>query len=374
MAGRNITWTAGIIWAALRHRPARTIVLFLLLLLAATMAGALLELTFSLDRLLATQLERYGAGIVIDPAPGGVAQGQLLDEAIASRLAADFPMGPPVIWRRLRCDLELNGQPVTAEGIEPAELARHAGWWQLSGRWPRADELLAGRLLAERLRLTAGTTVTVAGRGPATSMALSGIVASGEEDDRLLLPLSLARQLAAMPGQSTQFRLQLPAGQDPAATVRRLQARFPFLSVREVRQVARANQQLRDKVLLLFSLAAAVMAASAAIGVTGTLGATILEREREIGLLKAIGATWQRVALLLAGEALLLALVAGLAGGLLGEGLSALVTVRVFAGPYAPGLVAVPAGLAAALVVAGIGIFWPLVRVHRLAVAASLRQ
>jgi hypothetical protein len=372
MSGR-ITWSAGIIWAALRHRPGRSAVLFLLLLLAATMAGALLELTVSLDRLLAGQLERYGAGIIISPGQGTGEREPLLGEAVANRLQAALP-GGTTIWRRLRIDLELNGQPVAAEGVEPGEMSRHAGWWQLDGRWPTGSELLAGRTLAERLRLRAGTTVTVAGRGPARTLPLAGIVASGEGDDRLLVPLPLAGQLAGLPGQATQFRLLLPAGLDPAAESRRLQTLFPDLTVREVRQVARASQQLRDKVLLLFSLAAAVMGASAAIGVTGTLGATILEREQEIGLLKAIGATWQRVALLLAGEALLLAAGAGLAGGLLGEGLSALVATRVFAGPYTPGLLGVPAGVLTALAVAGIGICWPLVRVHRLAVATSLRN
>ena len=374
MAGRTTRWTVGIIWAALRYRPGRTVILFLLLLLAATMAGALLELTISLDRLLAGQLERYGAGIVITPGPRVEGAAPLLDEAVASRLKSAFPGERPLIWRRLQNELELAGQPVQIEGIEPAEVARYAGWWQLDGRWPTAHELLAGRTLAERLQLKAGATVTVAGRGSSGSHPIAGIVASGEEDDRLLIPLPLAQQLVGLPGQATQFRLLLPAGLDSAAEARRLQSLFPDLTVREVRQVARANQQLRDKVLLLFSLAAAVMGASAAIGVTGTLGATMLEREQEIGLLKAIGATWQRVALLLAGEALLLALAAGLAGGLLGEGLSALVTTRVFAGPYQPSLLALPAGLLAALTVAGIGIFWPLVRVHRLTVATSLRQ
>lgn len=375
MVPRNLRWTAGIIGAALRHRPGRTCAIGLLLLLAATMAGTLLELTISLDRLLTGQLDRYGAGIVVTPSvQDGEGRGKLLAEADRERLLAAAPGAITASWRRLRLDLELNGQPVTAEGMETAELARYAGWWQVTGRWPAAEELLVGRNLAERLHLAAGTTVTVTGRTGSKTLPVAGIAASGEQDDLLILPLALAQQLAGLPALATELRLSLAAGRDPALIARNLQAKAPELTVREVRQVARANRQLRDKVLLLVTLAALVVGASAAIGVTGTLGATIMEREREIALLKAMGATWQRVALLLAGEAMLLAVGAGLAGGIFGEGLTALITTRIFAGPYQPGLVAIPAGLGAAVLVAAIGICWPLVRVHRVAVAVSLRQ
>lgn len=374
MPGGKIRWTAGIIWAALRYRRGRTAVLFLQLLLAAMMTGALLELSVSLDRLLAGQLERYGAGIIITPATDAGRKAPLLDEALTGRLREAFRGTSPTIWQRLLVDLEVNGQQVLAEGFEPAELSRYAGWWRLDGHWPTANELLVGSTLAERLRIKAGDTVTVTGRGTVSTLQVAGIVSSGEEDDRLIIPLTLSRKISGLPGQATQFRLLLQPKQSLAAEVLRLQGIFPGLTVREVRQVARANQQLRDKVLLLFSLAAAVVGVSAAIGVAGTLGATILEREQEIGLLKAIGATWQRVAVLIASEAMLLALGAGLAGGLLGEGLTALVTMRIFAGPYQPTLLALPTGLLAAVTVAFTGIFWPLVRIHRLAVATSLRQ
>lgn len=373
MAG-GARWTAGVIWAALRYRRGRTAVLFLLLLLAAMMAGALLELSVSLDRLLAGELERYGAGIIVTPGPVAEGKAPLLDGASADRLREAFRGTSTTIWQRLQVDLELNGQQVPAEGFEPTELTRFSGWWRLDGRWPAANELLAGSALAERLRIKAGDRVTLTGRGTSSTLQVAGIVANGEEDDRLIIPLNLAREISGLPGKATQFRLLLPSERTLATEVRRLQGIVPGLTVREVRQVARANQQLRDKVLLLFSLAAAVVGVSAAIGVAGTLGATILEREQEIGLLKAIGATWQRVAALLASEAVLLALGAGVAGGLLGEGLTALVTTCIFAGPYQPTLLALPAGVLAALAVAFTGIFWPLVRIHRLAVATSLRQ
>ena len=158
-----------------------------------------------------------------------------------------------------------------------------------------------GRTLAERLQLKAGATVTVAGRGSSGSHPIAGIVASGEEDDRLLIPLPLAQQLVGLPGQATQFRLLLPAGLDSAAEARQLQSLFPDLTVREVRQVARANQQLRDKVLLLFSVAAVAVghAWSVTFGDMGVIYQTL------VGLVKMDSASLAPFAALMLGFACL---------------------------------------------------------------------
>lgn len=374
MAMRQLDWTLKIIRASLRYRLGRTIALLLLLVLAATLAGAFLCLSVSLDRLLARQLERYGANVVMTPGESGGERPILMDEAIAGRLQELHQGRPLTTWQRLRVELAVNDRPVKAEGIEPAELARYAGWWRLAGEWPRQDELLMGSALAGELGIAPGAELVVAGRTGSRKLRLSGVISSGEEDDLLIVPLTLAQQLTGLEGKLSQLRLLLSTDRPLAESVARLQREFPTVTVREVRQVARAGAQLREKVLLLFSVAAVVTGLSAVIGVAGTLGAGILEREQEIGLMKSLGATRGRLSLLFAGEALLLGLVAGVAGGLLGEAVSALVTIVMFSGAFEPTLLALPAGLLTGLMVTLAGSCGPLYRIHRLTSAGNLRR
>src|SRR5262249_25388612 len=71
--------------------------------------------------------------------------------------------------------------------------------------------------------------------------------------------------------------------------------------------------------LMWGSAAAALL--TAVLGMVSTVFMTLLERRREIGLLKALGAEDATISGLFIGEALLLGLIGGLTGWLLGQGL-----------------------------------------------------
>jgi putative ABC transport system permease protein len=74
-----------------------------------------------------------------------------------------------------------------------------------------------------------------------------------------------------------------------------------------VRQTARTSEGLLAKVKLLMIMVTAVVLISAGSSVAGTMSTTVLERGKEIGLMKAMGGTRWEVMLIFCGEAALLA-------------------------------------------------------------------
>lgn len=100
------------------------------------------------------------------------------------------------------------------------------------------------------------------------------------------------------------------------------------------------------------------------IGVANTLVISVLERRREIGLRRALGATRAHIRNQFLAEALLLSLLGGLAGVVLGLGVTAAFAVsKGWPVSVPPGILA--AGLAATVIIGAVAGLWPAVRAAR---------
>jgi putative ABC transport system permease protein len=140
-----------------------------------------------------------------------------------------------------------------------------------------------------------------------------------------------------------------------------------------VRQVARTSEALLRKVELLMALVTAVVVLSSAGSVAGTMSTTVLERGREIGLMKAMGGTRREVLALFAREAVAFGLCGGVLGFLVGNAIAELVTRTVFATSISFMPHYFPAALAISLGIALLGSLGALLTVYRLDPAQSLR-
>ena len=234
---------------------------------------------------------------------------------------------------------------------------------------------MAGSDLAARLGLKVGDALRL--RGPAGEYAvrIDGIVTTGGEEDRFLyLDLVGLQDALGLAGRVTQVRLLTDAGREkPAATGARIQALLPNASVRAVRQVASTSEGLLRKVQLLMLIVTAVVVVACGASVAGTMGSTVLERSREIGLLKALGGTRGDVLLIFVVEGVALGVLGGVAGFLAGSGIAVLAAWSVFAttGEFLPRFL--PVALGVSLLLAFVGSIGPFMAIFRLDPVASLR-
>ena len=152
-----------------------------------------------------------------------------------------------------------------------------------------------------------------------------------------------------------------------------LQLLLPAAKVSEVRQTARTSEGLLAKVKLLMLMVTAVVLISAGSSVAGTMSTTVLERSKEIGLMKAVGGTRWEVMLIFCGEAAMLGIVGGVAGYIFGVVVAQFITKTVFSASaeFIPWFVFVSLGVS--LFLALLGSIGPMVSVFKLDPVRSLR-
>lgn len=379
-------WLIHVVMRALGHRKGRTALLLTVLAMASSLATALGIVSLSMSKRVAEEVRKYGANLVIIPesakmsvGSGGLNFGEIsepvyleqhrvVDAVARSGLKAEKSL-------HLRGALRLSKADIMVEGVDFAEIRRLFPWWQIRGNWPATGEVVLGSDLATHYKLKVGDIIEAAGPDRTLQARVAGIIATGGEEDGLLfVALPELQRLLMLEDCLTTVRLLVTAegsslGQKAAA----LQKFIPGARVSEVRQIARTSEGLLAKVKLLMILVTTVVLVSAGSSVTGTMSTTVLERSKEIGLMKAMGGTRWEVLMVFSAEAALLGVFGGVAGYLLGSGIAQFITKTVFSAsseviPWF-GLVSVSVSLFLAL----LGSLGPMISVFNLDPVKSLR-
>ncbi len=379
-------WLIHIVLRALGHRRGRTVLLLAVLAMASSLATALGIVSSSMEKRVAEEVRKYGANLIVIPesarldiGSGGLnfgvvsepayMQQRLVEEALVkSGLKAEVSF-------HLRGALQMKDADIMVEGVNFNDIRRLFPWWQLRGNWPAAGETVIGSDLATRMKLKAGDTVELGSVDNKIQLRISGIVASGgEEDDLLFMALPELQQALGLGGKLTLVRLMVTAGGNTLKTsAAALQMLIPSAKVTEVRQTARTSEGLLAKVKLLMLMVTAVVLISAGSSVAGTMSTTVLERSKEIGLMKAVGGTRWEVMLIFCGEAALLGVLGGIAGYVFGSIIAQFITRTVFAASadFIPWFAGISLGVS--LFLALLGSIGPMISVFKLDPVRSLR-
>ena len=278
--------------------------------------------------------------------------------------------------------------------------------WKVEGEWPDDQDgtgVLVGRRLAARLGVRAGGTLSIKLGGDSTASAntlqVRGILETGgAEDNQVLAPLALAQQLAGRGGKVRRVEVSALTKPEDAfarsdlsklspeeldrwyctpyasSIAYQIQQAIPEAQVTTIYQVADTEGKILNRVGILMGVLALAALLAAGLAVASMMLATALERRREIGLFKSLGATNARVATLLLLEAGVLGLVGGIAGYLLGSVLAWRVALVVFGVPVGVHLVMLPVCLGLALAVTLVGSVFPLGRALKVSPAVVLRD
>lgn len=232
-------------------------------------------------------------------------------------------------WRGLRTSLA--GEPLTLLGLPPT--SRLLTPRPLEGRWLAegdAGELVVTRLLQKQQpSLTVGSRHKLAGR----EWAVVGLVDSGPQ----ALAYTSRAALDALAGDdlATSVALRLERPSSPTAlldAVRQLREAFTEagIPIAATQSQAEHRRVVEDHLLMVVDFLGAmglVMIAVGAMGLASTMGLAVLERRREIGVLRAIGAGDGAILAMIQAEGLTLVLLSWLASLPLAVPLSALLEV-----------------------------------------------
>ena len=288
-------------------------------------------------------------------------------------------------------------------------------WWKVEGEWfperplmngkeqevtvkAPPEAVVVGASLASRAGIRVGDTLKIRIGGREIEATVSGILTSGgAEDQAIVAPLAYVQELTGHRGEYRRLAvsaLTVPedefAKRDPDTMTRtdydrwfctpyissiafQIKQSLPGAEVRVVRQVAETEGRVLGRLSALLWLVSVTALVSVALVIGSTAATTVLERRKEIGLMKALGAGRGRIVGLFVAEQVFVAVCGGSAGYLAGEGLGYVVGKVVFGVPATGRLVLLPVVMALALVVTLAGSLWPLGRVARLEAAPVLR-
>lgn len=187
---------------------------------------------------------------------------------------------------------------------------------------------------------------------------MRGVFDSGDSaDEQVWAPLDLAQELAGLDGKVASVEvsaittpdndLARRAAQNPKALSRadydtwyctayvsavcyQITEVITDSAASAVRQVAESEGEILNKTELLMILITALSLVGAALGISNLVTASVMERSKEIGLLKAVGAHDKAITCVVMAEILLTAMAGTAAGYFAGLGMARFIGRRVF--------------------------------------------
>lgn len=396
---------------ALFHGRGRRLMIVLTVALGASVATAMLSVMFGVGDKVNQELKAYGANIMVRPKGAAVVQDlyhfketqdqqSYLDENDLPNIKTIFwtyniidfaplldtdgaidGVDTPVVGTWFKHEINLPAQDTIVTG-----LANLRGWWNLEGSWPidaEPDHALIGAKVAAERGLGLGDTFTLDGENASADLTVTGIVTTGgEEDDKVFTQIGVAQDLIDRPdavGQIEVSALTTPdnelarkAAKNPnslsiseretwyctayvSSIAYQIEEAIPDAVARPVRQVSESEGTILEKTQLLMVLVTILSMAGSALAIANLVTANVMERAREIGLLKAVGARDQSVVGLILTEIIIIGSVGGLVGYAAGIGLAQLIGQMVFGSAIkvVPAVAGIVAGIVITVVLAG---------------------
>jgi ABC-type lipoprotein release transport system permease subunit len=172
-------------------------------------------------------------------------------------------------------------------------------------------EIMLGRQAAESLKLQVGDVLRLTGG----AFRVVGIyeTGSGFEDAASVMALADAQQLIQKKRQVSAVQIKLKDARQLERVRARLERQFPRLSMSNSSQASNQQQVVGMIQGLAWGIALLAIIIGG-VGMTNTVMMSVFERTREIGTLRALGWSRQRILILVLSESMGLGLIGGLLG------------------------------------------------------------
>ena len=317
------------------RRRSRLLVALTGIAIGAAVLLGMVTLSFDIPRQMSREFRSYGANMVLMAAGKESLMMRADVERAASLLPADKLVGlTPYRYETVRS----NMLPYTAVGTDFEQVRKTSPYWQVSGQWPERDgDILIGADVAEFTKFAPGRTLTLEGRDKEQSryekeVTVTGVVKTGGvEDGFIFMSLEGMEDMTGEPGYVDVAEISIMAGgqelRDLAEAVRAGQSQ---VEPRLVKRVTQSEETVLTKLKTLVWLVTVIVLGLTMICVATTMMTVVMERRREIGLKKAIGAENRSIAREFLAEGLILGVIGGFVGSACGLVFAQVISSNVF--------------------------------------------
>ena len=296
--------------SAVKLRRGRLILAVTAMAVAGALATSMFTVYSDVERKITEQFQAYGPNVIVGPSGGALTVP--LDSLPVIRTLGGT--AAPFLYS-LR---QLDGRAVVLAGADAGGSLTQS--WHVDGK---RGACLAGTSLERKI----GETVHL----DDFSCIVDGIVATGAaEDSQIIVPFATAARLANLQNAASIIQVRMPSARVPD-----LQKALPDAEVRLNRADAATESSVVLKVRVALYLLMAVILVIVTLSVSSNFGEIVMERSKEIGILKAIGAREGKIAGLFLAEALLLGAFSTVIGYGLGVVLAGWIDRSIFDAAFA---------------------------------------
>ena len=346
--------------ANLKRRRGKALFLAIGISIGIGTAVALLSLSGSIKEEIGAQLDRFGANIIVVPQSnslsldyGGISVSgvsfdihQLTNEDAKRILDIPYRNRLSFISPKLLNAVEVEGRQVLLAGVDFDSELKLKRWWHISGNRPESEQdVLVGYEAARALSIiepTAGTApqpvshggshqpsedqnqyritrdrVQIAGR----EHRVAGVInQTGSPDDRIIFgALAHVQTLVNKPGQLSLIEVSALCKDCPIDDiVGQINGQLPHAKVSAIQQSVRARTETVERLTRFAGVVSIVVLTIGALMIFTTMMGAVVERTKEIGVLRAIGFRKVHIVKGLMIEVATISIVGGIAGWVAG--------------------------------------------------------
>lgn len=322
MAGnKKFMWFLRLMGKSLSKRKSRLFLALFALSISGCVLSVFLTLYYDISLKMNKELRAYGANLILSPRDKdkrdyitetdlkGIIQS--LDK---TNLAGCAPY--------LFSVAELNSRSIVLAGTWFDQVKKVSPYWEIKGEWINSrddhNSVLVGYEAARKIGLKIGDRIRLseAVTSLPAEVVIKGIIKTGgQEENQVFANLSLAQKLCKRENQINTASLSIIGqGEQLEQISKNIENNYKDVSVDLIRRISRSEGAVIHKIKLLLLLVTIVTLFSTLLCVGATMTAMTLERSKEIGLKKALGARNPDILM----EFLIESAFAGIGAGLLG--------------------------------------------------------
>jgi putative ABC transport system permease protein len=306
------------------RNPRRTAVTAIALMIGVTLISAAATVAESFKTSLETDIGRYDVAIIVLGPNTAPPDGRTGYNPAAMEKVSQLPGVTDVASWHITLNGALGGQPYP--GLAATDLAVAQRMWKMEaieGRLGKLspNEFVVDDNLAETRGWKVGDTVKVRIEAVERDYTLVGIYKATPSIQGPVLAEAATEDFAG--GLAYQGFVSVSQGTDVAATVAavdKIMADYPGVTVGDMSAFLEQFNQIFDFLLLAITILLGVALLIALLGILNTLLLSIVERTRELGLVRAIGLSRGGVVGMVGVESILIAVFGCLLGLLVGVG------------------------------------------------------
>jgi len=347
------------------------------------------------------QLEKYGPNLSITPAInnvnmtlgdlslGTISVGdnyideskvprirEIADSEIRAALGIQTEGALATVAPQLFINTKVKDVSVMVVGIDPEEEQKIKTWWQIGeGEYITGpDQAVVGSEVADLLGLKVGDFIPLNNRTVVVSGVLGG--SRVNKDYQIFTSLSTVQQAFDKEGLVSTIDIRALCNACPVENIAgSINKDISGVRAVAIKQVASTEMGMLERINNFMLALAGITLAIALFAVVNTMLASVHERIKDIGIMRAVGASRNQIIKVFIYEAIILGIVGGVIGYFAGNALALLIGPIIFEGAtvgFVPAYL--PIAIALATFIAVVATIYPAFRATSIRVADSFRS